>query len=242
MANKRVFSVRIVRSDAFLDMPISTQNLYFQLNMEADNEGFVGNPKQVQRMVGASGDDLKVLIAKRFVLIFESGVVVIKHWLIHNTLSVEKYGGTSYQEERKQLIVKENKAYTEVQAQCKHSASKCIAGASTIERNRIEKKGIEKNRIEIVAKRDTPYSLKEEIKKLEDNPRREMNIIALYFDYRKPDLRNYEQYQLALKRHLKSAKQLVDFTDEQILKAIKVAEKEYKEVYTLETLIKVLTK
>ena len=79
MANKRMFTMHIVDSDAFLDMPLSTQALYFHLNMRADDDGFLGNPKRIQRLIGASDDDLKILIAKRFVLAFEDGVIVIKH-------------------------------------------------------------------------------------------------------------------------------------------------------------------
>lgn len=89
---------------------------------------------------------------------------------------------------------------------------------------------------------DTPFSLKEEIKKLEENPRRDLNIVALYFEYRKPDLQSREQYEKALRRHLKPAGELKIFTDNQIIKAIEYAKKEYKDIYTLETLIKILTK
>lgn len=89
---------------------------------------------------------------------------------------------------------------------------------------------------------DTPFSLKEEIKKLEDSPRRDMNIIALYLDHRKPDLQNRQQYSETIKRHLKPAISLKSFTDSQILKALDYCKKEYKDIYTLETLMKVLTK
>jgi hypothetical protein len=113
MSQRRLFSPDIVKSDAFLDMPISTQALYFHLGMDADDDGFV-NPKKVMRMIGTSDDDLKVLITKRFVLPFESGVVVIKHWLIHNSIRKDRYNETRYTEEKKTLYIKENKAYTEV--------------------------------------------------------------------------------------------------------------------------------
>lgn len=112
MAQKRMFSLQIVDSDAFLDMPVSTQLLYFHLSMRADDEGFIGNPKRIIRTIGASDDDFKILLAKRFLLPFESGVVVIKHWLIHNTIRMDRFNATAYQEEKKQLTVKENKAYT----------------------------------------------------------------------------------------------------------------------------------
>ena len=114
MAKKRMLSTQIIDSDAFLDMPSSTQNLYFHLVMRADDEGFVGNPKKVMRMVGASDDDMKVLVAKRFILTFDSGVIVIKHWLIHNAIRLDRFNETSYQDEKKLLITKENKAYTEL--------------------------------------------------------------------------------------------------------------------------------
>ena len=94
---------------------------------------------------------------------------------------------------------------------------------------------------EIVAS-DTPFSLKEEIKKLEDNPRRDLNIVALYFEHRQPDLQTYEQYEQALKRHLKPAGKLKVFTNQQILKALDYAKKEYKDIYTIETLLKILLK
>lgn len=110
-----MFTQKIIDSDAFLDMPLSTQALYFHLNMRADDDGFVNNPKRIQRTVGASEDDLKLLIAKRFLICFENGVIVIKHWRMHNTLKSDRYRPTQYQEEYKMLEVKDNKAYTERQ-------------------------------------------------------------------------------------------------------------------------------
>lgn len=110
---RRLFSTQIVDSDAFLDMSSSTQNLYFHLGMRADDDGFVGNPKKIMRMCGGNEDDLKVLKAKRFILSFESGVVVIKHWLIHNTIRKDRYNPTQYLEEKNLLRIKENKAYTD---------------------------------------------------------------------------------------------------------------------------------
>ena len=107
-----MFSPKIVASDAFLDMPTSSRELYFQLGMYADDDGFI-NPRKIIRMVGASEDDLKVLIAKRFVLPFENGVVVIKHWAINNLIRKDWYQETIYTEQKKLLKVKENGAYTE---------------------------------------------------------------------------------------------------------------------------------
>ena len=91
MANKRMFNVSVLDSDAFLDMPLSAQALYFHLNLRADDDGFIGNPKRIQRLVGASEDDLKLLIAKGFLIVFENGVVVVKHWRMHNTIRKDRY-------------------------------------------------------------------------------------------------------------------------------------------------------
>jgi len=108
-----MFTQKIIDSDAFLDMPLSTQALYFHLNMRADDDGFINNPKRIQRTIGASDDDLKLLIAKRFLICFESGVIVIKHWRMHNTLRKDRYNPTQYQDEMALLDVKDNNAYTE---------------------------------------------------------------------------------------------------------------------------------
>lgn len=108
-----MFAKTIIDSDAFIDMPLSTQALYFHLSMRGDDDGFINNPKKIQRMVGASDDDLKVLIMKRFIIPFESGIVVIKHWKIHNYIQKDRYKPTVYAEEKALLTSKENGAYTE---------------------------------------------------------------------------------------------------------------------------------
>lgn len=109
-----MISLQITDTDAFLDMPATSQLLYFHLTIRADDEGFVSNPKKISRLIGVQNDDLKVLIAKRFVLDFDSGVVVIKHWLIHNTIRMDRFNKTVYQDEKNSLEIKENKAYTEL--------------------------------------------------------------------------------------------------------------------------------
>jgi hypothetical protein len=113
MAERRMFAKTIIDSDAFLDMPLSAQALYFHLSMRADDDGFVNNPKKIQRMIGASDDDCKLLVLKRFVLTFESGVIVIKHWKIHNYIQKDRYKPTVYTKEKAELELNENKAYTE---------------------------------------------------------------------------------------------------------------------------------
>lgn len=114
MAEKRMFTMQIVDSDAFLDMPLSTQALYFHLNMRADDDGFVNNPKKILRMIGASDDDLRILLLKRFVIGFEEkGVIVIKHWRMNNYLRKDRYHPTQYQDELHTLGIKDNGSYTE---------------------------------------------------------------------------------------------------------------------------------
>ncbi len=109
---RRMFNDQIVRSDSFLDMPTSTRELYFQLNMDGDDDGFVKNPYSVMRIVGASKNDMDLLIAKKYILVFENGVIVIKHWRMHNYIRNDRYKPTVYQNELALLDLKENKAYT----------------------------------------------------------------------------------------------------------------------------------
>ena len=113
MAERRMFAKTIVDSDAFLDMPSSAQALYFHLGMRADDDGFVNSPRKIQRIVNSSDDDLKILLAKRFLIPFESGIVVIKHWRMHNYIQSDRYHPTVHHEEKARLQVKDNGAYTE---------------------------------------------------------------------------------------------------------------------------------
>ena len=112
MAKKRMFSISVVDSDNFLDMPLSAQALYFHLNVRADDDGFVDNPKRIMRTIGAAEDDLSILILRRFVIRFEDGVVVIKHWRVHNTIQSDRYTRTVYEEDLARLGLKKNKEYT----------------------------------------------------------------------------------------------------------------------------------
>ena len=112
MAERRMFAKTIIDSDAFIDMPLSAQALYLHLSMRADDDGFVNNPKRIQRMIGAADDDVKLLIAKAFLIPFESGIVVIKHWKIHNYIRSDRYTPTVYQEEKALLTVEKSRVYT----------------------------------------------------------------------------------------------------------------------------------
>ena len=111
MAERRMFAKTIIDSDAFLDMPLTTQALYFHLSMRADDDGFVNNPKKIQRMVGASDDDAKLLFAKQFIIPFESGVVVIRHWKIHNYIRNDRYSPSVCTEEKAQLTLTSSGIY-----------------------------------------------------------------------------------------------------------------------------------
>ena len=122
MAERRMFAKTIVLSDAFLDMPLSARCLYFTLGMLADDDGFVNSPKSIMRQAGASTDDLNLLLAKRFILKFDSGVIVIKHWRIHNYIQKDRYKESKYIEEKATLMIDSNGAYTE-----------CIQDVSTLD-------------------------------------------------------------------------------------------------------------
>ena len=122
MAERRMFAKTIVLSDAFLDMPLSARCLYFTLGMLADDDGFVNSPKSIMRQAGASTDDLNLLMAKRFILAFDSGVIVIKHWRIHNYIQKDRYKESKYMDEKATLKIDQNGAYTE-----------CIQDVSTLD-------------------------------------------------------------------------------------------------------------
>lgn len=112
MASRRMFSREITDSDFFIDLPLSSQALYFHLGMTADDDGVVNNPSAIRRMIGASEDDIKLLIAKRFLIAFENGVIVIKHWKINNSIQKDRYKPSKFQKELETLTTKPNGAYT----------------------------------------------------------------------------------------------------------------------------------
>lgn len=141
-----MFCLDIVNSDAFLDMPLSAQALYFHLGMRADDDGFIGNPKSIQRLAGASQDDLMLLITKRFLIAFDNGVVVIKHWRMNNYIQKDRKKDTTYTELLNSLEVKENGSYTEK----KKMDTFCIQAVSEMDsQNSIDKISIDKDSIEI---------------------------------------------------------------------------------------------
>jgi len=156
MAQKRMFSQQIIDSDAFLEMPLSAQALYFHLSMRADDDGFVNNPVKIGRIINASSDDLKILLAKNFIISFQNGIIVIKHWRINNYLRKDRYTETVYLEEKAQLDVKENGVYTLLGIPNDNQMT--TSGIHSIEKRREEKRSIEKIREEdVVATRSLSF-------------------------------------------------------------------------------------
>lgn len=138
-----MFSKSVIDSDMFLDMPLSAQALYFHLSMRADDDGFVNNPKKIQRMIGASDDDCKILIAKKFIIPFESGIVVIRHWKIHNYIQKDRYKETVYLDEKSKIATDRTGAY--VSEPC----PECIQPVSKLDTQvRLGKDSIGKDRLE----------------------------------------------------------------------------------------------
>lgn len=136
MAERRMFAKTIVTSDEFLDMPATARCLYFTLGMFADDDGFVNSPKSVMRQVGASTDDMNILIGKKYVLIFDGGVIVIKHWKVHNYIQKDRYNETKYLDFKRTLYLDENKAYTTNENSAKYDV---YGNLLTIEENPVYK-------------------------------------------------------------------------------------------------------
>lgn len=188
IAQKRMFDKTITNSDKFLEMPDSTQNLYFHLNMEADDDGFVDNWKSIMRMTGKKEDDLKLLVAKSFIIPFESGIIVIKHWRINNYLRKDRYNITKYIDEKNQLSIKENGEYI---------LENEVLGIPVVdtEKNRIEENSIEKNNIytQMFEEFYSEYPKKKEKSKVQE-----------WFLKKKPKQELFEEILSALKKQKQS--------------------------------------
>lgn len=151
MAKKRMFTNDVVSSDAFIDMPLTAQALYFHLSMSADDDGFNDRPRQVMRIIGANKNDMDILIAKRFILTFDDSVIVIKHWKMHNYIAKDRYTFTNYQKYYNQLEIGKNKAYSLVNTNEKKVYADCIQHVDTdIDKDLDE----EKDKIDILDKYD----------------------------------------------------------------------------------------
>jgi len=232
--SRRMFSPLIVDSDAFLDMPSSAQNLYFHLGMRADDDGFVSNPKKIMKIVNSGEDDLKILFAKRFIIGFDSGIIVIKHWRINNLIRKDWYRETQYLEEKSSLIIKENGSYTE-------KSKEFVNENVTKLQRRLGKVSIGKDKEPIAEASSAEWNLETYKKQLEDSTRRELNIIALYWDYKKPVLNSVEQARNEIKRNLRAANSLKPYEDARLIKTIEYLQKQANFKWTLETILKYIT-
>ena len=157
MAEKRMFAKSIIDSDQFLDMPTTAQLLYFHLCMRGDDDGFINNPKSIMRNVRCTEDDMRILIAKQYVIPFESGIVVIKHWKIHNYIQKDRYRPSNFEEKQQILIDEKTKEYK--------LDTECIQPVY-IDKNSIDKNSIDKNSIDILSGK--PDKLSTEIKAIVD--------------------------------------------------------------------------
>lgn len=251
-----MFSLQIVDTDAFLEMPMSSQLLYFHLSMRADDEGFVGNPKKIMKMVGSNDDDFKVLITKRFLLVFESGVVVIKHWLIHNTIRMDRFKETTYKDEKNRLLIKENKAYTELgsgqpngnQMETQVKLSKYnISKDNIVEQNSTSSSKSKKYDDK------TPMSLVGFQEWCKGSPQRHIQVIGEWAEAEEPKYTLKGQWYEYIDRNLRPARALVAYSQDQLQEAFDRIQKDIIHVdketgkrvgfltkYTLETLRKYL--
>lgn len=260
MAQKRMFDKTITNNDNFLEMPDSTQNLYFHLSMEADDDGFVDNWKSIMRMTGKKEDDLKLLIAKRFIIPFETGVIVIKHWRINNYLRKDRYHQTKYLKEKSLLTIEENEEY-----ELKKDFGIPIGNR---EENSIVKNSIEENSIVecIGQKQDTIYDFLqkelgrtlspteiEKVKEWEDNELTRyavkvailngaytINYIdTIIYNWQKLGIKSVSQVQEETKRHRdKKISKKTDYKPEWFDVDIKKEEVETNENNEMEKLLK----
>lgn len=231
MAQRRMLSLQIVDTDAFLEMPTSSQGLYFHLVVRADDEGFVGNPKKVIKMIGCNEDDLKILIAKRFLLPFESGVVVIKHWLIHNSIRMDRFNPTAYQKEKSLITTSKNKAYTELATERQpignqglpqvklsqvNETTAAASAAPLSVKSFFDKtfRGKQKNDSAV------PMSLADFVLLCRGSDQRHIRIIAEYADDREPDFNTRGQWREFGLRNMRVARRLVPYNDRQLQEAM----------------------
>ena len=174
MANRRMLNKTVVESDPFFEMPADSQALYMHLVLNADDEGFVGNPETIRRMTGFSKDSLKLLIAKGFLISFQSGVVVVTHWEMQNKIQPSRKTKTIFTDEKGLLLVDEQGKYLifnnssepcqqdadKMSEECQRVADKTSEQVS-IGKDSIDKYSIDKSSIELGKYRDS-------IEKVED--------------------------------------------------------------------------
>lgn len=146
MAERRMFAKTVIDSDLFLEMPITSQLLYFHLSMRAYDDGFINKPKSIMRLIGCKEDDMKVLISNQFVVPFDTGVVVIRHWRVHNYIQSDRYKPTQYQAEKAKITLDESNVYI--------MDTNCIQPVSDLETQDRLELGKSKDSLELEEKRE----------------------------------------------------------------------------------------
>ncbi|CEO20640.1 DNA replication protein [Paraclostridium sordellii] len=168
MAQRRMFSLKVIDTDLFLDMPLSTQALYFHLSMRADDDGFIGNHKKIMRMIGSSDDDMKILVAKQLIIPFETGVCVIKHWRVHNYIQKDRYNPTFYKAEKALLVANDN-----IYEKAERMDTKCIHDVSKTETQvRLGQDRLELGKVRL----ETELEIEQHIDK-----KRVIDVVSIFF-------------------------------------------------------------
>jgi len=224
MSQKRMFDKAIIETDNFLNISLSAKALYFLLGMEADDEGFV-SPARILRLYGGEKGDLKNLIDTGLIIPFKSGVVVITDWHQNNWLDIRRIKPTQHQKEKKLLTLNDCRKYV---------LSQCLADAKPEERR------IEENRGEYIAE-TAEWDFKKYLEEMENQTRRDLSIIALYWKFKKFSFTNKKQAEVQLKRSLRAAKDLEPFEDEKIWKTMDWLSKNAKFKWVLESVGKYIT-
>lgn len=220
MAQRRMFSPKITSTDSFLDMPVSARELYFQLGMNADDDGFI-TPRKMMRMIGASEDDLKVLIAKNFVISFASGVIVISAWKVNNLVRKDWYQETIYTAEKAELETKTNGEYELVNEFVNNSSTEVRLGKVRLGKiNTSPAKAGSKPRVK-KEKADPfePMDLAEFMKRCAESKQRHINIIGDYADEKQFDYSTRGQWDALIVQNLRVASSLAPYTDKQLSQA-----------------------
>ena len=243
MAQRRMFNKSITNSSNFLMMPQSAQNLYFHFGMNADDDGFCEH-FTIMRMTESKPDDLKILQAKGFIHIFDDRVLIITDWKENNYIQKDRYTPSRYL----QIYKKEIKLLSE--GSCKNGV--CIQNVSNLSTQvRLGKDSIGKDNIETAAnaatsakkkwKDNNSMTLKEFVYWTDLSPQRHIKLIGQYADEKKLAFINHGQWKAFVNRNVRSARQLANFTDEQIAKAFsKIKNAHYVSEWTIETILKFL--
>ncbi|MBX4188186.1 MAG: replisome organizer [Candidatus Doudnabacteria bacterium] len=236
MAQRRMFSLKVIDTDSFLDMSPTAQNLYFHLGMRADDDGFVASPKKIMKMVSAPDDDMKVLIAKGFIVpMSTNGVCVISHWKINNLIKSDRYSETIYLEEKARLVEKNGVYSVDI------LGSKMVPLSEPQVRLGKDRIGKDKDNAE-QSSAVAPFNWKDYLKEMEDDKRRSINIIGHYFEEKGLKFSSRSEAAVAIKRHLRAANSVAAFSDDKIVWATDKAKKDYGELFTIETVLKMLTR